>query len=54
MSTEHKRITFVLTPDIEAQIDKLKKEMFYNQTTSDMIRYLIQRGIEYNRSNQIS
>lgn len=45
MLLEHKRLTFVVTPEMEPVIDKAKK-IFYNYTQSDMIRTLIIAGLD--------
>ena len=45
MPLEHKRLTFVVTPELEPVIDKAKK-IFYNYTQSDMIRTLIIAGLD--------
>ncbi|WP_418973244.1 hypothetical protein [Allofournierella sp.] len=45
MPLEHKRLTFVVTPEMEPVIDKAKK-IFYNYTQSDMIRTLIIAGLD--------
>ena len=55
MSTKLKRLTFVITPGIESILDKAKKELFYNQSQSQMIRKLIIEGakkLEINSKNQ--
>ena len=55
MSTELKRVTFVITPELEAPLDSIKKELFYNKTKSDMIRELVLAGMraldEKNKEN---
>ena len=45
MPLEQKRLTFVVTPELEPVIDKAKK-IFYNYTQSDMIRTLIIAGLD--------
>lgn len=45
MSTKHKRMTFVVTPDMEPIMDRAKK-IFYDRTQSDMIRTLIMAGLD--------
>lgn len=45
MAAEHKRLTFVVTPELEPVMDKAKK-LFYNHTQSDMIRTLIIAGLD--------
>ena len=46
MATELKRITFVITPDIETCLDEMKKEMFYNCSQSEMVRTLLEAGVD--------
>lgn len=45
MSSKHKRITFVVTPEMEPLLDEMKKEKFYNRTQSEMIRTLVENGL---------
>ena len=45
MATELKRLTFVVTPEMEPLLANAKKEFFYNQTQSAMIRELIMAGL---------
>ncbi len=45
MSTELKRMTFSVTPEIEASLKSFKKEMFYDRSQSDMIRTLVSAGM---------
>ena len=45
MSTDLKRITFSVTPEIEASLKSFKKEMFYDRSQSDMIRTLVSAGM---------
>jgi|GEM_PF-5917969 len=40
-----KRLTLVITPDIEPVIDKAKR-MFYDRKQSDIIRMLIAAGLK--------
>lgn len=44
MASKFKRITFVLTPEMKVILDRLKKEMFYNCSQSEMIRILVEAG----------
>lgn len=46
MGTNMKRFSISLTPDLEADLDALKKDKFYNNNRSDMIRFLITLGLE--------
>ena len=45
MSTDLKRMTFSVTPEIEASLKSFKKEMFYDRSQSDMIRTLVSAGM---------
>ena len=45
MAAGSKRMTIVVTPDMEPIIDKAK-QMFYNCTQSEMIRTLIVDGLD--------
>lgn len=46
MPTNLKRMTFVVTSEMEAPLDSIKRELFYNRTQSEMIRELVMTGIE--------
>lgn len=45
MATDLKRMTFSVTPEIEAPLKLIKKEMFYDRSQSEMIRALLSAGI---------
>ncbi|MCI8947400.1 MAG: hypothetical protein HFI91_10150 [Lachnospiraceae bacterium] len=45
MASKLKRMTFVLTPEMEPLLDGIKKEMFYNCSRSEMIRALVDAGL---------
>ena len=45
MSTELKRFTISITPEIEAKLDSLKQRLYYRNTRNTMIRDLIIRGL---------
>lgn len=45
MSTELKRFTISVTPEMEVALDAAKKERYYKATQSQMIRDLITRGL---------
>lgn len=45
MSTEFKRFTVSVTPELEKELDRVKKERYYNQPQSQMVRDLIARGL---------
>ena len=46
MASKLKRMTFVLTPEMEPLLDGIKKEMFYNCSQSEMIRTLVDAGLK--------
>ncbi|NTW70853.1 MAG: hypothetical protein HGA49_01250 [Eubacteriaceae bacterium] len=45
MATDLKRITFSVTPEIEASLKSFKKEIFYDRSQSDMLRTLVSIGM---------
>ncbi len=45
MSTDLKRMTFSVTPEIEASLKSFKKEMFYDRSQSEMLRTLVSAGM---------
>ncbi|MDR2666729.1 MAG: hypothetical protein LBB34_01240 [Holosporales bacterium] len=47
MATNHKRITFAVTPDVKLILEKAKKEIFYNQSHSEMVRELVKMGSNF-------
>lgn len=46
MSTNLKRMTVTFLPEWDEDLDRLKKEQFYDKSKSELIRYLIQQGLE--------
>ncbi len=46
MSSQSNRMSFTVTPTIETRLGALKKQLFYDTTQSEMIRTLIEAGIE--------
>lgn len=52
MSSELKRITFVVPQDMEMRLDEVKKERFYNRSTSEMVRTLIEEGWKASRESK--
>ncbi len=46
MATKLKRMTFVVTPEMEEPLNYIKRELFYNRTQSDMIRELLLAGVQ--------
>lgn len=53
MAAGLKRMTFVITPDMEAPLDSIKKEFFYDRTQSDMIRELVSAGVRAMRAEAV-
>lgn len=51
MASKLKRMTFVLTPEMEPLLDGIKKEMFYNCSQSEMIRTLVDAGLNAIKSD---
>ena len=45
MATTLRRLTFVVTTDMEEPLDRIKQELFYDKTQSDMIRELVYAGL---------
>ena len=45
MESKFKRMTFVITSEMEMSLDRMKKEMFYNCSRSEMIRTLVRKGL---------
>jgi hypothetical protein len=46
MPTEMKRLMICVTPEIEAGVEELKKNVFYNKPYSEVYRYLLAKGIK--------
>lgn len=60
MASKLKRLTFVVTPEMEPLLDGIKKEKFYNCSQSEMIRTLVEEGWnaikdgnQHNQTNQL-
>lgn len=45
MATELTRLTFTVTEEMEAELRRFKKDLFYDKNTSEMIRQLVATGI---------
>ena len=45
MSVQSKRLTFVVTPEIEEKMKDMKREVYFDRTQSYMIRELVAAGI---------
>lgn len=52
MSGQSKRLTFVVTPEIEAQMRSMKKEMYFDRTQSEMIRELVAAGVRASKAER--
>lgn len=46
MSTNKSRLLVIIEPEMEAPLDQLKKDIFYNQSKAAMIRHLLAEGIK--------
>ena len=46
MATSLKRFMISVTPSMEADLDVLKKERFYNNSQAEMLRYVIDIGLK--------
>lgn len=46
MAAEQKRLTLVVTEDMERLLARAKKELFYDKTQSEMIRELLSAGLD--------
>ncbi len=45
MPAYSKRAMVTLLPEWEPELDRLKRERFYNDTQAEMFRYIIRRGL---------
>lgn len=46
MATDLKRFMISVTPSMEADLNVLKKERFYNNSQAEMLRYVIGMGLK--------
>ena len=46
MATDKKRTLVDILPEWESDLDRLKRELFYNDSKAEMMRVLIATGIE--------
>lgn len=46
MGTQSPRLSLTLDKKWMPELDKLKQEKFYNQSKADVLRYLIERGLQ--------
>ncbi len=52
MSTILKRLSVSIPADLEMDLDILKKEKFYKEPQSEMLRHLIRLGIQASKEDQ--
>lgn len=52
MATDLRRFTISVTPTMETDLDRVKKECYYKSTQNEMIRDLIIHGLETLQLNQ--
>lgn len=43
---EPKRLTITLLPEWEQKLDHLKQDQFYDKSKADMLRHLIELGLQ--------
>ena len=46
IATYVKKTMITLQPEWEPELERLKKDQFYNETQAEMFRYIISRGLE--------
>jgi len=51
MSGQGRRLTFVATPEIEAQMKDIKREIYFDRSQSEMIRDLMAAGMRSRRAD---
>lgn len=54
MATDLTRFTISVTPELEKKLDIAKKERYYKVNRNDMIRELINRGLETLENESVS
>lgn len=54
MSTKLKRLSVTILPEWEKELDRLKKEKFYDKPTSELLRYLIKEGLRSSKRTKAS
>lgn len=52
MATQFKRLSFVVTPEMEESLNRMKQEFFYNSTQSHMIRELLSAGVRATKAEK--
>jgi hypothetical protein len=53
MSTNLPRLSVTLKPEWEPELDELKRTVFYDKPRADVLRYLIDLGLEAWRQQQV-
>lgn len=51
MNGQSKRLTLVVTPEVEAQMKDIKRELYFDRTQSEMIRDLMAAGMRSSRAD---
>ena len=54
MTTILKRLSVSIPTDLEKDLDNLKREKFYNEPQSEMIRQLIRLGVQASKEKEAS
>lgn len=49
MNNEGKRVTVSVTSEMMAELDREKREHYYSQSQSAMVRDLIERGMKFRK-----
>lgn len=52
MSTKLSRTTITIPNEWESELRSLKQEQFYDKSKSELLRYLIQQGLEQIRKSK--
>lgn len=52
MSTKLSRTTITIPNEWESELRSLKQEQFYDKSKSELLRYLIQQGLEQTRKSK--
>lgn len=54
MSTKLKRISVTILPEWEKELNKLKKEKFYDKPRAELLRFLIEQGLKRAKETKAS
>ncbi len=52
MSGDSKRISITIPIELQHKLDSLKKEGFYKESYSEMLRYLIEVGLQKSKESK--